>query len=473
MLSFWINQMGAITTATAQPETETNLIQRIGYFAALGLTFALCSRLLDVTGPGLHLPQLLGGAALLCALVSGGLRVCLQTRVWVLYALLTCWFAAGVPFSIWHGGSFGVFQSVWLRTLVVWVFVVGLVVTFDECRVILNTLAFASATAALTGIIMGGQTAEGRLVVDGGTLRNPNDFALVLLLGLPFLWHLYDGGGRPGIVRRVAAIGGGCLTVAGLLRTGSRGGLYAALFLILLIVLRAPVITKLLVIAASLALLAIMATMLPANLRHRYLTISSTDFIAKSEEPQSQVEATAVGSAMSSAENRMLLLKQSIAITLQHPIFGVGLGNFPVYVNKMNKEEGRPKDVWHGTHNTYTQLSSETGIPGLALFIGILVVSWRSLGRVIRATRRDSRPRAREIRASALAVQMALAAVAFFILFAHIGYKVMPHLMVAVAVCVSRTAGAELRRLGPMPQAAGLIYRTQIPGLCRGPRAVR
>jgi len=212
MLSFWINQMGAITTATPQPETGTNFIQRIGYLAALGLTFVLCSRLLDVTVPGLHLPQLLGGAALLCALVSGRLHVCLQTRVGVLYAFLTCWFAASVPFAEWHGGSFAVIRGTWLRTLVVWAIVVSLIATFDECRVILNTLALASVTAALVGVFKGRETVEGRLVVTGGTLSNPNDFALVLLIGLPFLWHLYSGGGRPGIARRVAALGGGCLT---------------------------------------------------------------------------------------------------------------------------------------------------------------------------------------------------------------------------------------------------------------------
>lgn len=84
-----------------------------------------------------------------------------------------------------------------------------------------------------------------------------------------------------------------------------------------------------------------------------------------------------MGNVIFCAENRRLLLKESIAVTLRRPIFGVGVGNFPVYVNGMNKEEGRLKEAWHGTHNTYTQLSSETGIPGLAIFIGILVVSWR------------------------------------------------------------------------------------------------
>jgi hypothetical protein len=56
-----------------------------------------------------------------------------------------------------------------------------------------------------------------------------------------------------------------------LLKTGSRGGLYAAVFLILLIILRAPLMTKLRAIAASLALVAAAATILPSNLRHRYL----------------------------------------------------------------------------------------------------------------------------------------------------------------------------------------------------------
>jgi hypothetical protein len=73
---------------------------------------------------------------------------------------------------------------------------------------------------------------------------------------------------------------------------------------------------------------------------------------------------------------------------------------------------------------------------------------------VIRATRTDSRPRAREIRASAQAAQMAMGVVAFCIFFVHMGYDAMPHLMVAMALCVSRAGEAELRCLGPRPEEA-------------------
>src|SRR6185437_3589419 len=69
-----------------------------------------------------------------------------------------------------------------------------------------------------------------------------------------------------------------------------------------------------------------------------------------------------------SMDARRDLLMESIRVTLQHPIFGVGPGNFQAYTKS-----------WHVTHNTYTELSSETGIPGLALFLTILYFTFRNL----------------------------------------------------------------------------------------------
>jgi hypothetical protein len=79
------------------------------------------------------------------------------------------------------------------------------------------------------------------------------------------------------------------------------------------------------------------------------------------------------------------------------------------------------------------------------------MLSWRSLGRVIRATRHDPRSLARDIHATAHATQLCLGAFAFFIVFAHVGYDILPHMIVALTVVVSRTAEAELLRIGHIP----------------------
>jgi O-antigen ligase len=64
------------------------------------------------------------------------------------------------------------------------------------------------------------------------------------------------------------------------------------------------------------------------------------------------------------------LLSQSLKISLTHPLFGIGPGNFAGYTQS-----------WHVTHNTYTELSAESGIPSLILFIAVLTIAFRNLKR--------------------------------------------------------------------------------------------
>ena len=82
-----------------------------------------------------------------------------------------------------------------------------------------------------------------------------------------------------------------------------------------------------------------------------------------------------------SLDARRELLTESIRVTMHHPLFGVGPGNFQAYTQS-----------WHVTHNTYTELSSETGLPGLGLFLAILLLTFRSLKQVseTQGTRRSA-----------------------------------------------------------------------------------
>ena len=73
------------------------------------------------------------------------------------------------------------------------------------------------------------------------------------------------------------------------------------------------------------------------------------------------------------------------------------------------------------------------------IFIVILVVSWRSLTRLIRATRGDLRPLAQDIHLTANAMQICLGALASFLVFFHVAYDMLPHLLVATTLVVSRS----------------------------------
>ena len=68
-----------------------------------------------------HLTLLLGTCAavsFLWSLFSGGISLT-WPRELRLVLLLTVWFAAGVPFAYWRGGSFIVLTQIWLKTVLI------------------------------------------------------------------------------------------------------------------------------------------------------------------------------------------------------------------------------------------------------------------------------------------------------------------------------------------------------------------
>jgi len=72
------------------------------------------------------------------------------------------------------------------------------------------------------------------------------------------------------------------------------------------------------------------------------------------------------------------LLLDSIEVTLKHPIFGIGPGQFADHNWHRRKDAGLPT-IFNVTHNTYTQISSEVGIPGLIIFLGLLISVFRAI----------------------------------------------------------------------------------------------
>jgi len=68
---------------------------------------------------------------------------------------------------------------------------------------------------------------------------------------------------------------------------------------------------------------------------------------------------------------------------LTHPLFGVGPGNFPTAQNDLALSRGESKGLWAETHNTYTQISSEMGIPGLVIYLALLYWCFKPLNSIL------------------------------------------------------------------------------------------
>jgi O-antigen ligase len=275
---------------------------------------------------------------------------------------------------------------------------------------------------------------------------NSNTIAMTVLLGLPFLWLLADSADA-GKVRKAIAYAMMVVAVVALVRTGSREGMVALGILSVSVFLRSSATGKLKIVAASFMFCAAFVVFVPHSLLSRFSTIFQGAHVELSESDDATTEEKKLMiSAAGSSEDRWNLLVGSLRLTAENPVFGVGPGNFSAYIAK----EAALKGVWtnwNGTHNTYTQLSAEAGIPGVCLFVLALGLCMRELKRIYRRAGRIPGRQARDIAVMALAVRCSFISYLICALFTHLGYDLMMPLMCGIVVAMSRTAPEELARL--------------------------
>ena len=104
-----------------------------------------------------------------------------------------------------------------------------------------------------------------------------------------------------------------------------------------------------------------------------------------------------------------------------------------------------------GTHNSYTQVSSEVGIPAFLFFVSAVWMALKGPYGVYKKTRGD--PRLQELGNIALGIHYCMVIYAVTILFEHIAYTIMLPVFGGMAACLVRTAEAEIQRIQstPMP----------------------
>jgi O-antigen ligase len=149
------------------------------------------------------------------------------------------------------------------------------------------------------------------------------------------------------------------------------------------------------------------------------------------------------------------LLENSLKYTAEYPVFGVGIGNFSVY----NGHQIHRPDAWLGTHNTFTQLSSEAGIPALALFVWLF---WTTLSRMRKIDVELPRnEKSIELRSLANAARASILTAIFAGFFAHIAYTYLYYYLFGVAAglwAISR------RRIRPATTRSSW-HRSGIPAI--------
>ena len=141
-------------------------------------------------------------------------------------------------------------------------------------------------------------------------------------------------------------------------------------------------------------------------------------------------------SARESTEDRLVALKQAVEYTLEHPIFGLGIGNFGI---ASGIDVGQ-STAWRSTHNTYAEICSEAGVPALLLFIGLIITTLRNLTKIIRTiAAKDA-----ELDLMARATLVSVLSFSFGAIFAHLTYEYYLYYLIAIAVGLQQRARASV-----------------------------
>jgi len=385
----------------------------------------------------LFLLDVLGIPCVLLTLLSGGVRRTLLYRTSYYWLALAAWMVLAIPFSSWRGGSFYVVLG-YLRTSVVMLFVMsGMVMTWKECVRLVWAVALGGLASVITTSTLRAHNDADRIASLLPSIGNANDLAAHLLLVLPFVCFIF-------LVSRNWIVRSSALAVAlfgtyFVMGTGSRGALVAVGVTIVYVLAQAPGRIRLAVLIVVPIGLVVVAALLPREVLIRYATL--VDSTADAEDPGVQ----------ESADERTYLLQTSALFSLRHPLFGVGPGEFEDEEATYAKENRRHAS-WLVPHNTYTQMSSEAGVPALILLVAALAGSFKLLNTTYKQAR--SRSEFEAIRIGAFCAMVAMVGFCTAVFFLSLAYHFYFSAIGGIAIAIHRAAQAEFHRASSNPSAA-------------------
>lgn len=205
-----------------------------------------------------------------------------------------------------------------------------------------------------------------------------NDVGVVLLVGLALALFTFQTSRTAGKALSLTIIVG---IGAALAKTGSRGaflGLIVFGVAVLLLVDSISIVKRAAFIAVTAIALAVAS---PQGYWEQMKTILS---------PKQDYNWSSEG-------GRRKTVSRGIGYMLTYPVFGVGIGNFPMAEGTLSElakawREGDPGVRWSAPHNSFLQAAAEMGIPGFVLWSSLvlgIIWSMTRLGRRLPRAWRD------------------------------------------------------------------------------------
>lgn len=354
-----------------------------------------------------HIPlaKITGTLALVALGCSiGQFRQRIPREVFLLFLFVGQLFVASLMSPIWPGGAVLTTLN-FSKILLIVPLIIGVVTTSRRLRLLVFSQAVSVAVVASV-VIWNGHSRGGRLGwLLGGNYTDPNDLALTIVLSLPLsLALLFLSRTMVGKILWSVSM----LVMAYVIfLTGSRTGFIALIAV-------ASICLWEFAIRGHRRYLLLVTAVAGLGLWQYAGGELATRFKETFNPSDTSTEA------YKSYEARQQLFWRSVEVTEEHPIFGVGPGNFD-----------QVSGLWHTTHNSITLLSSEAGIPALVLYALILWCGLKNLRTSMRLSRgqKESYVLARALYASFWGYLIGS-------LFLSWGYLFLPYILVAYTSCL-------------------------------------
>ena len=329
------------------------------YFGLLAFLVVYCGRPEDWIAELQVVPlaKITGAFALAALALSLGQARRLPGEM-IYLSLLFAQLCLTVPFSpVYRGGAFN-FVLEFSKVVAIVLVVVLAVSTLARLRWLIFTQTTCVLAITVASLVKG-HLLLGRLEgASRGIYANPNDLAFAIALTIPFCFAFMLRA-RDGLRKAAWFLAAGVMAYT-LFLTASRGGL-VALVVTMGVVLKEFAVKggrRYLLILAGLVVLTV-SLLAGGGLMKRFEGLSGPSL-------KSAAEVGAHGSAIARGQ----LLWRSLVVTAQHPLLGIGPGNFPIVAG------------WHVAHNSFTEMSAEGGLPALILFILLLRRAFQNVRKV-------------------------------------------------------------------------------------------
>jgi len=370
--------------------------------------------------------------ALVAFVIQAGQAILRPSREIIYLLLLFGQLCLTVPFSpVYRGGAF---DYVLEFSKVVAIVVVMAVVANTLGR--LRWLIFTQTACVLAVVIVSlvkGHLTVGRLEgASAGIYTNPNDLALAIALTVPFCFAFMLR--ARDVFRKAAWFLAMAVMTYTLFLTASRSGLLALVVAVGVMLREFALKGGRRHLLIPVALVALTVLLLAGGMLKKRFDAMTGPSVNSIE------EGTAYGSAMARRE----LLWRSLVIAAQHPLFGIGPGNFPIISGS-----------WHVAHNSFVEISAEAGLPALILFILLF-------RRAFQNTRKVQLLAPGESEAMLLAGALRASIVGFAVgaFFASVEYHFFPYFLVAYtsalyAITARSTSQALPAQMEALPEREG------------------